>query len=151
MFLETKVVSNDIVSTICLPSQYQSFDYKNCIAMGWGKDKFNGSYQSTLKKIDLATISSTDCQEKLRKTRLGDKFSLNKIFMCAGGEEGKDVCTGDGGSPLVCPIEGVADQYYQAGIVSWGMIEFNPKNFFKNINWIFRCWLRRKGCSWSIH
>lgn len=28
---------------------------------------------------------------------------------------------GDGGSPLVCPIPGRYQQYYQAGIVAWGI------------------------------
>lgn len=39
----------------------------------------------------------------------------------AGGEEGNDVCTGDGGSPLVCSIESDPDYYYQAGIVVGGI------------------------------
>lgn len=28
---------------------------------------------------------------------------------------------GDGGSPLVCPVPGEIDYYYQAGLVSWGL------------------------------
>ena len=39
-------------------------------------------------------------------------------FMCAGGEEGKDSCKGDGGGPLVCEVGQV---WYLAGIVSWGI------------------------------
>lgn len=38
--------------------------------------------------------------------------------MCAGGETGKDACTGDGGAPLVCFVRG---QWYVAGIVAWGV------------------------------
>jgi plasma kallikrein len=38
-----------------------------------------------------------------------------------GGEKDKDLCTGDGGSPLVCEIEGKSGHYYQAGIVSGGV------------------------------
>lgn len=41
--------------------------------------------------------------------------------LCAGGELGKDTCKGDGGSPLVCPIPGKFEQYFQSGIVSWGI------------------------------
>lgn len=41
--------------------------------------------------------------------------------MCAGGEKGKDACNGDGGGPLVCPIDHEGSRYYQAGIVSWGI------------------------------
>lgn len=32
-----------------------------------------------------------------------------------------DTCIGDGGSPLVCEIPGKRGQYYQVGIVSWGI------------------------------
>lgn len=29
--------------------------------------------------------------------------------------------TGDGGSPLICPVPDEVDYYYQTGIVSWGI------------------------------
>lgn len=41
--------------------------------------------------------------------------------MFSGGVEGKDTCTGDGGSPLICPIQGQPNSYYQAGIVVGGI------------------------------
>jgi secreted trypsin-like serine protease len=38
-----------------------------------------------------------------------------------GGIEGNDLCTGDGGSPLVCPIGSNPNFFYQAGIVTGGI------------------------------
>lgn len=38
--------------------------------------------------------------------------------MCAGGEPGKDACTGDGGAPLMCEVAG---QHYITGLVAWGI------------------------------
>lgn len=123
LFLDKPAEIIETVNTICLPSQDYNFDYSRCFASGWGKDVFGkeGKYQVILKKIELPIMPYNDCQKALRTTRLGARFSLNKSFICAGGEPGKDTCKGDGGSPLVCPIPGSVDRYYQAGIVAWGI------------------------------
>lgn len=41
---------------------------------------------------------------------------------------------GDGGSPLVCPIESKFERYYQSGIVAWGIgcADVNPGSFIIN-------------------
>lgn len=49
-------------------------------------------------------VSNTDCEDQLRKTRLGQNFNLDPGFICAGGEEGNDACLGDGGSALACSV-----------------------------------------------
>ena len=54
-------------------------------------------------------VDRKTCEKKLQGTRLGSKFTLDKSFNCAGGKAGVDVCTGDGGGPLVCPGKSVLD------------------------------------------
>jgi len=123
LILSEPLFKADNVGTVCLPPQNLKFNSKNCFTMGWGKDVFGkqGRRQVILKKIELPTVSFNTCQQYLRDTRLGKFFELHKSFMCAGGESGKDACTGDGGSPLVCPDPENTGRYYQAGIVSWGI------------------------------
>merc|ERR1711915_609501 len=43
-----------------------------------------GEYQVVLKEIDLPVVSNGVCQDKLRSTRLGQKFKLHDSFLCAG-------------------------------------------------------------------
>ena len=46
---------------------------------GWGKDTFGdgGNYQHLLKEVDLPVLDSRDCENKLRRTRLGNDFVLH--------------------------------------------------------------------------
>uniref|UniRef100_A0A1Y9H283 Phenoloxidase-activating factor 2 n=1 Tax=Anopheles dirus TaxID=7168 RepID=A0A1Y9H283_9DIPT len=123
LFLDSPVELMDTVSTICLPPVDHTFDLSRCFASGWGKDKLGpqGAYQLILKKVELPVVPRDRCQAELRTTRLGPLFELHTSFICAGGEQGRDTCKGDGGSPLICPIPGSEGYYYQAGIVAWGI------------------------------
>jgi len=119
------------VDTICLPKYQENFDdRRKCFVKGWGVDKFGeeGVYQVVMKEVDVPMVPHGECQTNLRNTpRLPRQFRLHKSFLCAGGEEGKDACRGDGGGPLVCTQEADADEedpetlYTQVGIVAWGI------------------------------
>jgi plasma kallikrein len=69
-----------------------------CFTSGWGRNDFSyGTNQAISRKVDLQLIDHDKCQAALKLTRLGKNFVLDQSFMCAGGESGKDACTGDGG------------------------------------------------------
>lgn len=137
------------------------------------KLKFIKKLIKLFQEVDLPLVEQSNCQNMLRATRLGTNFMLDtqrfqifkfnskfariifSSFICAGGESGKDACTGkflyeikpqintqclgDGGSPLVCFI---ANQWYVAGLVAWGIgcgntnvpgVYVNVANY---VNWI---------------
>merc|ERR1712119_185712 len=123
LFTSEDFVLSSHIDTTCLPQADELFDGTTCFATGWGKDRFGsaGQYQVVLKEIDLPVVSNYECQDKLRSTRLGQKYKLHDSFLCAGGINGKDTCKGDGGSPLVCPSKYDPNTYVQAGIVAWGI------------------------------
>lgn len=66
----------------------------------------------------MPVVSNKVCEHQMRRTRLGPSFNLHPGFVCAGGEEGKDACKGDGGGPMVCERHG---KWQLAGVVSWGI------------------------------
>ncbi|CAB4065917.1 Phenoloxidase-activating factor 2 [Lepeophtheirus salmonis] len=144
LFMEEDFKLAPHVDTICLPDNLagiDSYDQNDCFATGWGKDKFGklGEYQVIMKQVQMDMVNSNECENKLRRTRLGEDFELDESFVCAGGEKDRDTCKGDGGGPLVCPLhrEGSNDgygvihetKYVQAGIIAWGIdcgLEGNP-------------------------
>ncbi|KAI9586960.1 hypothetical protein GQX74_002807 [Glossina fuscipes] len=111
---------NPHISPACLPEKFSDFTGSRCWTTGWGKDAFGeqGKYQNILKEVDVPILSHHQCENQLRSTRLGYNYKLNPGFLCAGGEEGKDACKGDGGGPLVCERNGI---WKVIGVVSWGI------------------------------
>lgn len=109
------------ITTGCLSTSYISS--LRCWVAGWGAQNFvSGATQAIQMQVDVPIVDQATCQTKLRTTRLGSAFTLDtNSFLCAGGEAGKDACTGDGGSPLMCPIAG---RWYVVGLVAWGIGEF---------------------------
>jgi hypothetical protein len=107
------------INTICLPPKIANFAGEKCVVAGWGKDKFNSpSNRANLKRVEVPIVSNNECQQMLRKTRLGERFKLDQSFTCAGGQKDIDACQGDGGAPLMCSHE---NKFYQSGVVSWGI------------------------------
>lgn len=121
LFLKTPLTKENHINTVCLPPQDMEFDNASCFVNGWGQENSGSKYSEVLKKVEFPILSHDNCESRLRKTRLGERFSLHYSFICGGGEKGADMCKGDGGGALVCPIDGHDGYYYQAGIVSWGI------------------------------
>ncbi|EEZ99184.2 phenoloxidase-activating factor 2 [Tribolium castaneum] len=158
LFLNDSFIFGVDINSVCLPSPMNfPIGNRKCLVTGWGKDKYGakGHLSSLLKKIELPLVDSRDCEENLRNTRLGKKFKLHQSFICAGGQKNKDVCTGDGGGPLVCPI-GEEDKYQQVGIVSWGIGCYNENvpGVYASVGY-FRSWvdqqMRRRNLSTSYY
>lgn len=119
--MEKPFKADQNIQTICLPSpQFNIVAGQECFTGAWGKDKFEqGQTQNILRRLEVPIVPHNKCQDSFRSTRLGPYFILDQSYMCAGGEENVDACTGDGGAPLVCAADG--SRYYQAGIVAWGI------------------------------
>lgn len=123
LVLSSQLNKAEHLGTICMPAQNAQMTSRQCYATGWGKDVFGreGVFQAILKKRELPIVPRRQCEQMLRGTRLGQKFNLHETFICAGGQAGVDTCTGDGGSPLVCPDPAVPGRYILAGMVAWGI------------------------------
>ncbi|CAK9796752.1 Phenoloxidase-activating factor 2 (Fragment) [Anthophora plagiata] len=117
---EVDFQKNPHISPACLPDKRDDFTRSRCWTTGWGKDAFGdfGKYQNILKEVDVPVVNNQVCEQQMRRTRLGPSFNLHPGFICAGGEEGKDACKGDGGGPMVCERNG---HWQLAGVVSWGI------------------------------
>lgn len=119
--LDMSFSSNPHIAPICLSSSSDSFNYSDCIVAGWGMKHINSAdYAHVLKKITVPVLPRETCNAQLGKVLISN-FVLDETSICAGGEKGVDSCLGDGGSPLVCPIKGHPNRYYQVGIVAWGL------------------------------
>jgi len=120
------------VGAACLPACEEQFSYTfnngtgvRCHVAGWGKDEFTGNFQFIQHKVDIPLMDDFRCNAALqlalnrRQQGVGNRFQLHSSEVCAGGEVGKDACTGDGGSPLVCQAQ--SGRWTVVGLVTWGV------------------------------
>lgn len=125
--------NNRNVNAACLPKCNNMFNYQfnngtgtRCWVAGWGKDKPTGSFQFIQNKVDVPLYERGRCQTALRgalerkRTPNARDFLLSDSEICAGGEQGKDACEGDGGAPLVCQSS-ENQRWYVVGLVTWGV------------------------------
>ncbi|XP_063836710.1 phenoloxidase-activating factor 2-like [Ostrinia nubilalis] len=108
------------VGTVCLPpAGYVPTAGTRCVFSGWGVDS-NLINQQQLVKTVVPMMAHGACEQRLQQDpSLGPGFRLLDSLTCAGGEVGRDICGGGGGSPLVCPMEDYPERYVQIGIVTW--------------------------------
>ncbi|GIY11092.1 phenoloxidase-activating factor 1 [Caerostris darwini] len=118
--LNRTVIFKPHIDTVCLPQDDDDFIGQECVATGWGSDAYeDGQFSLIMREVYLPVIRNSECQDMLRRTRLGPRFRLYENFLCAGGQEKVDSCKGDGGGPLACYRED--NSYAVAGLVSWGI------------------------------
>jgi len=125
-------LNHKYVNTACYPQCDGQFDFQfsngtgtRCWVAGWGKNEFDGSFQFVQHKVDVPIVDRQKCnlalKNKLNQQQfgVGDRFQLDRSELCAGTETGKDACTGDGGSPLVC--QDSSSRWTVVGLVAWGI------------------------------
>merc|ERR1711971_1253011 len=93
------------------PSVDHSSFGRSCIAPGSSAQQFESVRYGCNNKLKNALNA--------QRAGSGNRFSLSQSEICAGGQVGKDACTGDGGSPLVC--QGQSGRWTVVGLVTWGV------------------------------
>ncbi|MGH0173162.1 UNVERIFIED_CONTAM: hypothetical protein FKN15_007837 [Acipenser sinensis] len=92
---------------------------------GWGiTERYKLSNQ--LKYVALPVVDQHQCNASIYRSQHATKDipQLTDYMFCAGRVEGgEDTCSGDSGGAftLLRGVEGGGEEYYAAGIVSWGM------------------------------
>ena len=80
------------------------------LGWGWAKGPSGFYYPEKLRQVDLPVVDKSTCDNIYH-------VSLVSSQICAGYQDGKDVCNGDSGGPLVTVIDG---EWVHAGLVSYG-------------------------------
>jgi len=81
------------------------------LGWGWADGPAGFYYPEKLRQVDLPVVDQGICNNIYH-------VSLLSSQICAGYYEGKDVCNGDSGGPVVTMIDG---EWVHTGLVSYGM------------------------------
>ncbi|XP_034250850.1 uncharacterized protein LOC117651155 [Thrips palmi] len=123
--LSADVKFTEWVKPICLPVSAEAASKsqvgKRLWVAGWGKTEKRS--ESDLKlKVAVPVVSNAACEPVYKKASV--RLSSNSQ-LCAGGEPGKDSCSGDSGGPLMAVEDDARDgssgpRWYSTGVVAFG-------------------------------
>ncbi|XP_076459153.1 atrial natriuretic peptide-converting enzyme-like [Babylonia areolata] len=116
-------VLTDYLRPVCLPRPNQDIPVgTRCYVAGWGKTyTMAPTYQQAVREVNLDVATWESCQAAVSGAATQLPYKLTHNMFCAGGSAGHDACQGDSGGPFMCRMPNTTDQWYQAGIVSWGL------------------------------
>ncbi|KAM3962003.1 CLIP domain-containing serine protease B4 [Aphomia sociella] len=97
---------------VCLNDRTEIVINERASLVGWGKLSGQNSAVSRQQLLDVPLVTLETCERIF-----GESVPVHEGQLCAGGEEGRDACSGFGGAPLLLNRNG---QYFQVGIVSFG-------------------------------
>ncbi|KAK7864783.1 hypothetical protein R5R35_012276 [Gryllus longicercus] len=120
-------VREEFVRPVCLPAaadlQNFALDGKKLVAAGWGTaDLKTGQGSEVLLDVVVPAVGLQQCQEAYRRIKTSRVLMPQQL--CAGGEKGRDSCTGDSGGPLMreALVAG------EAKTVQFGVVSFGPRS-----------------------
>ncbi|KAH9644456.1 hypothetical protein HF086_009840 [Spodoptera exigua] len=95
---------------ICLNDKPEIVINERASLVGWGKLSGQNNVVSRQQQLEVPLVPLENCERIF-----GESVPVNEGQLCAGGEEGKDACSGFGGAPLLLFRQG-----RHVGIVSFG-------------------------------
>lgn len=112
------------IKPVCLPTNNvvvtdennNNNNIKKLTVAGWGKTELNSDSDVKLK-VSLPLTRQSYCAQ------IYNQRKIDESQFCAGGEKGKDSCTGDSGGPIMQQSRNPLDQtmrWETVGIVSYG-------------------------------
>ncbi|KAL4711112.1 hypothetical protein ACJJTC_009483 [Scirpophaga incertulas] len=110
--LKEEIKYSVTAAPVCLNDKPEIIINERAVLVGWGKLSGQTSSISRQQLLDVPLVPLENCERIF-----GESVPVNEGQLCAGGEEGRDACSGFGGAPLLVWRDG---HQYQVGIVSFG-------------------------------
>jgi len=140
--LASEVNFSEFIQPICLPlpNDASSRPGDQMVVAGWGKTE-KGRNSNVKLKLQIPVTSESKCNDafSLLNVRIGS------THICAGGESGKDSCTGDSGGPLMRTLPTDETRWMLEGVVSFGYNQCGTAGYpgvytriSKYVSWIHR-------------
>ncbi|XP_047508563.1 CLIP domain-containing serine protease 14D-like [Pieris napi] len=111
IILKDEIKYSVTAAPICLNDRPLVVDERASL-VGWGKLSGQSTAGSRQQQLEVPIVPLETCERVF-----GESVPIHEGQLCAGGEQGKDACSGFGGAPLVMKRDGM---FVQVGIVSFG-------------------------------